>query len=212
MTKKTLILALMIMLFGQSCNGHDQKSNASVMNDSSSVRQSSQIVLLKKVISKYSEKTVFFALYSLEKEDNKNLNSKINAFKWGELFRAKPDTVGYIFMSYEKKLLGFDKNTQKQKLKRLDEWISIYLMFNSLIGMEYKEPVYSEEIIFELPETKHLLKKYLESPAQDWGSLDVAQISELYFDFVNYMVGLDPKKRIEIVSKAVLYIQKKNNY
>lgn len=206
--KKTIVIIITSILFIEGCAEPAEKSKLNE-KDSVSFKQSTQLVLLDKVIAKYNNKSVLFSVYSLEKEVFKKTYSNISGLKLGVLFQNNSDSVNHILLSFENELMKTSIENQKDVLKKIDEWNSLYFMFNSLVNMNYKAPVYAEEIIFELPETKHLFKNYIENPAQDWGSLDVSQISEVYFDFIKYMVDIDTSERIKIISKFVSFIQTK---
>lgn len=211
--KKNILTLIICLPFISGCaeqnnNTAIPKTAITISKDSSLYSNQQNSLLLDRVIRKYNIQTVVFGIYSLDKDFFKRIDPKINALKLGG-FVNRPDTLKKIIQVYERDVLVKDALNQKRIIKKINEWSAFYFMFNSLVSIEYQHPVYTEEIIFELPETKHLFKNYLESPTQDWGSFDVAQISEINFDFIKYMVELDSKNRIKIVSKFVLFIQNK---
>lgn len=87
-----------------------------------------------------------------------------------------------------------DKNVKKI-IHKIYNWCEAY----SIIGMTYNlnNPVFLEEITYEIPLTKKIILSLLNNEQQDWGSLSESQIYELQYILSDFIAGLDEQSRIE---------------
>ncbi|HMR81717.1 MAG TPA: hypothetical protein PKE30_01245 [Niabella sp.] len=195
------LLALIISIGLLSCNGRvhndveqafPSANNISPMHDSLKVKSKE----LQNLLSDYDTSNVlisyFFLLNSKERilrSDNKlysfcdPLDSSVMQNK--TLYILKIDSI-------------FAMNQNKNGVRALVKWCENEVFLNALLKspLNSKGKVYFEELMDELPKTKEILKKYLKKQNQYWGSLDVEQSCNLYYDILLYLQSLDEKQRL----------------
>lgn len=81
----------------------------------------------------------------------------------------------------------------------LEKWCENDKLLNVVINsqMNANGTVYFEEVVSLMPQLQNLLKKYIKSKDQYWGSLDVSQSCKLYFDVLIFLQQLNEKERLK---------------
>jgi hypothetical protein len=139
---------------------------------------------------KYSFKDYFYSEFLLLQAidntcpDLSNLESKENNI-WNyeqelrNLLKQKPYIVDSLLYELRKRK-DFDIQFNK-----IGIWCDTYIMVSSITARMKDWYISSPEVLYKIPDTKKIIRSFLQIKEQDWGSLSGTQFSELPYKVCN---------------------------
>lgn len=194
------LIALVISIILMSCNLKSQKEAEQKLASTSSIRIKSDSLKISNkdfqiLLNDYDTSLVLNSYFFL-------FNSKEKVFDLDSLSYNFCEPLDSMVVKnkvfYLLKIDSiFSTNQTHITAKSLARWCENEALLNTLLksSLNNNGKVYFEELIWELPEMQNILKKYLKTKEQYWGSLDVEQSCSLYIDVLFYLQSLGEKKR-----------------
>lgn len=129
---------------------------------------------------------------SFDEFDSESYSQKIYIFqKEAEIIKF----IDYL----NKKTINYDKREIYHIINHIEIWcqLSESLQLPYIFDIENLSEFH--EIIANIPETKHLIDRYLSVEGQYWGSLSSSQTTEVYYDVMQYLIKLDAKNKLKFL-------------
>ncbi len=192
---------LLLISFGLlSCKGKEVKNDETISSLSEINMKTDDLKVnneeLRMLLSNYDTSSILISYYFL-------FNPQEKIFPVYSLPGNFYEPLGVDVMNnkitYVRKIDSILSIKQNQvAVEPLTRWCEneqlLNIVLNSKLNNEAK--IYFEQLIWETPDTRHLLKKYLKTDEQYWGSLDIEQSCSLYYDVLLYLQPKSVKYRL----------------
>ncbi len=83
---------------------------------------------------------------------------------------------------------------------RLSQWCRVKSVLDATPEI-CSSDFYFEELVYTIPQSKHLFNKYLTSEDQYWGSLSVEDSFDLYYRVIEHFSRAEPKERADFIAR-----------
>lgn len=93
----------------------------------------------------------------------------------------------------------------------INNWCLLDDFISKLSRSSLGKDITFDEVFYNLDITKKFFKKYLNNPSQYYGSLDIQQSSQLYFDVLNYLAKSESDLQLDFMINYLKYIQSQQN-
>jgi hypothetical protein len=139
----------------------------------------------QKLIANYLE-------LNIDEFDINSYSQKIYSFQDESELQKFIEYIGKATVEYSRD----DKN---EIYNHIEVWCSLSEALQLPYIFEIESLSESHEIIANLPETEHLIDRYISVEGQYWGSLSSSQTSEVYYDVMQYLMNLDTKGKLKFL-------------
>ncbi len=206
-----LILLTILILVGCGSNRSKKDSGDKIENNKSNEITSDSNSLkkpgfLQDILRVYDTSKVLTAFYLNFGRELPNFTKIIDT----STFSFKCGIENYFDTTDRKSILNrIDSEVNKMGVQqanfyeeRISLWCENDIILNIILNSKLNDKnLFFEELISETPHTKHLMNKYVKFKGQDWGSLDINQSCELYYDVLQYLANLNETERLDFYEK-----------
>ena len=149
-------------------------------------------------VSQYSKSRVLAAVYHTDSSMLGSIPGIAEARNIEYFFSQMGPLADSLLARADSRLTAMPRAAANQWMARLLRRLDNDALLQAILNDRLNSDVFFEELIAELPQTKHLLKHYLTDSAQYWGSLSDAQVIQLYEEVLDYIGKLHEKERLAL--------------
>jgi hypothetical protein len=188
-------------------NGNDNANNDSIVVQRETKLEDNCLYEIESSLKNYYSDFLLFKAIDNIRPDLSNLESN-EGYIWDyeqglkTMIKQKPYIVDSLLYELKK---GKDYEVI---VRKISIWCDTYVMVSTMVFNITDWYIDPDEALYEIKDTKKIIRSFLQTKEQDWGSLSESQMSEIPYKICNYACELDDESRIKFYSMFFSTIKK----